>query len=160
VTAGLYCVFVCILTIIIYIFQILSRMGLPLKMSRVPFKSHRRKTSSKSKRRQKPLRVTCALVTFSLYPSIVRSLYSTNVSLAIMMWACTSYDPGTPLSVGLISKCTGFPIQEVRCFFSEMTRLGFLHIIYGSEDTDSVLYAIEQYFCFEADPTGAAVVYL
>jgi hypothetical protein len=112
------------------------------------------------KKRQKPLQVTYGLVTYSLYPCIVRTLYQSTISLAIMMWACTDVVPGTLLSVGIIVHKTGFSTREVRCFFKEMTRLGFIHVIEKSDHEDSILYAVEQYFCIECNKSKHPSVYL
>jgi len=113
----------------------------------------------KSKRkRQKPLRLTFALVPHTLYPNVVHTLFD-DLQYAIFMWAACSHKPGKLLSSGFMSRQTGFPVAVCTRILADMTATRMVEVVYASTHPESVLYAVKDHICVSAAPRKKPTVY-
>lgn len=112
----------------------------------------------RKKTRQKPLQLSYGLLSHTLYPSLVRSLYSGNPGLAIMMWAVV--DRGGVLTPGVLSGVLKKPVVACGRFLCEMARMRMLRVTYSEAGCpESTQYAVNPVMCLEAPPADRPTVY-
>jgi len=110
------------------------------------------------KPRQRPLKVTYALVPYTLYPHVVRSIFN-DIQSAIFVWAAVSHKAGKMLTAGFMARETGFAVTVCSRIFEALLPTRMVGVVYPSSHPESVLYEVKEHICFAADRRDKAVVY-